>query len=265
MPIICWICKENYANSKEHKYKKDILKKIDFNGSNQNDKPYLFSLNYSSTGLLAGPDSIKVKYDNIICSDCNNEYSQPWDKVYSQFINYFIKNRCITYIDFKQIFGKGYIDNFSNLYKYFVKSLGCALVSGGLEFPDPLRNLLENLWVTICRCDSAQIFLNLIGEKLSTKSPLIADNILGKGPLQATYSKTHFEKTGKRIATSAVWWESIGDLRIWYWYNEEPIGKFGFVLSDPNEIYPIKEANLTHKEIKQYDGLLYSILVSDWA
>ena len=150
---------------------------------------------------MQGSASKKVKYDNIICSVCNNHYSQPWDKAYSEFINFFIKNRCIAYVDFKQIFGKDYIDNFRNLYKYFVKSLGCALVSGGLDlcvkFPNPLGYLLENLKVTICRCDSTQIFLNLIGEKLSTKSPLIADNILGKGSLQATYSFTYLKKQVK--------------------------------------------------------------------
>lgn len=265
--MICWICKINYVDSKEHKYKKDLLKKIAFNSSNKSDKPYLFNLN-NSGGLLQGPASEKVQYDNIICSICNNQYSQPWDKAYSKFINFFIQDTCITHVNFKQIFGINYIKDFINLYKYFTKSLGCALVNGSLElpinFPNPLKDLhFENFKVTFCRCDSAQIFLNIMREKLSVKSPLIDDNMLGKGSLQVTYSKSYFEETGNKIATSAVWWESVGDLRIWYWYNRKPIGKFGFVLSDPDKKYPIKEANLTYKEIKQYDDLLYRILVSN--
>ena len=126
MPIICWICKKNNANSKEHRYKQDLLEKLSFNSGNQDDKPYLFNLNNSGSGLLQGSNSEKVKYDNIICSDCNNQYSQPWDKAYSEFINFFIQNKCIDYIDFKQIFGKedrDYIDKFINLYKYFVKGV----------------------------------------------------------------------------------------------------------------------------------------------
>ena len=187
------------------------------------------------------------------------------------FINFF-KNSCLAYVDFKQIFGIHYIENFMNLYKYFIKSLGCGLVSGGLELSSEFPNLLgsndllssthfKNFRVTICRCDSAQVLLNIIGKKLSIKSPLISNNILGKGDLQATYSKTYFKETGLRIATSAVWWESIGHLRIWYWYNKDPIGKFGFPMSDPNNIYPIKQASLTYNEIKQYDNLLAEIIL----
>ena len=266
MPIICWICKKNIANSKEHKFKQDILRERAFNSSNQNDKPYLINLNNSRSGLVQGSNSKKVKYDNIICSVCNNQYSQLWDKAYSEFINFYIRNRCVAYVDFKQIFGRDYIDKFMNLYKYFVKSLGCALVSGGLDlsvkFPNPLRNFdLKNFRITICRCDSANIFLKLLEKKLLSKRSLIADNILGKGDLQITYSKSHFKTTGFRLATSAVWWESIGDLRIWYWYNREPIAKFGIPLSDPNEIYPIKETNLTYNEIKQQDDLLHNMLI----
>ena len=64
MPIICWICKKNIANSKEHKFKQDILRERAFNSSNQNDKPYLINLNNSRSGLVQGSNSKKVKYDN---------------------------------------------------------------------------------------------------------------------------------------------------------------------------------------------------------
>lgn len=73
---ICWLCKHKIAKSCEHLYKKEILKKVSFNGT-EKEKPYFFTLD-NDEGIINGPDSKKVKLKNIICANCNNKNSQSW-------------------------------------------------------------------------------------------------------------------------------------------------------------------------------------------
>jgi len=266
----CWLCKSNDANSDEHKYKKELLKKASFNGTKKDEKPYLFDLQVGN-GTIKGPSANKVLYKDVICTTCNDKLTQPWDMAYDKLTNFFIsQNKEIHNMDLKEIFGNNYVSVLEDLLKYFIKSLGCAIVDHDCELPDyfpaPLNNFyMDQFKVTICRSDSTAILLAIMTEEFSVDLNTLlgrTNNILSKGSLQITFSKSHFDATGIRKVTSAIWWESIGNFRITYWFNKDPLPRFGSILDGATQLYPLIECDLDIKEIKQYDNILYTLLMS---
>lgn len=250
------MCKLRSANSSEHKHKKEILKSASFNGK-KGDKPYHLILN-GDGGSIQGPDSKSMKYKDVLCTVCNNELSQPWDKAYGMLLTFFIKQAIteISFINFKDIFGLNFKDELGNLHKYFIKSLGCAIINSNSEladdFPDPLNEkYLQKLKITICKTHVCRHFLNrcinkaypIPNGKFHGFNASTADvkNILGKGPLLANYSKSHFDATGKKKIIEVLWWESIGEFQITYWFNLESLPEFGGVLHDSKKLYTLLE------------------------
>lgn len=95
---------------------------------------------------IQGANSNLLKYDKILCSHCNNTRTQPFDKVYEEFITYLNENESEIvhkrFIDFHKIYGDDFENKQRNLYKYFVKSFGCRLAHFNHPIPSDMVELL---------------------------------------------------------------------------------------------------------------------------
>ncbi len=141
----CWIC-GSIANSGEHKIKKSSLLKMYKNEFNDKSM-YHYNGNNDTFCKIPGANSKKLKYLNTLCSDCNNAKTQDFDLAYDTFFNYCIANREIILekrvIDFFDIYGDEFPTSQTNLFKYFVKLLGCAIHASGHIVPSDLIDLLD--------------------------------------------------------------------------------------------------------------------------
>ncbi len=135
---------------------------MSFNGIKNNEKPYLFNFQ-ADNGIIKGPSANKVLYKGVICTTCNNNLTQSWDAAYDKLMTFFIsQNQEIDNMDLKEVFGDKYVNVLKDLQKYFIKSLGCAIVDYGYKlphyFPDPLKNMhMDQFKVTGCLSDSTAL------------------------------------------------------------------------------------------------------------
>jgi hypothetical protein len=140
----CWIC-GGVADSAEHKIKKSDIVRIHGSGAYKDKGIVLYDSQSFTT--LRGPNSKLVKYGKVLCSVCNNSFSQPFDKAYENFVNHIYENKDLLlkrrFIDFHEIYGIDFANEQVNLYKYFVKSLGCRLAHYGNLIPTDLSKLLK--------------------------------------------------------------------------------------------------------------------------
>ena len=141
--MICWMC-GNIADSREHKIKKSLLKKIFAEDFKNKD---MMHIKYGIENKIAGANSDKIKFKKVICSKCNNHKTQEHDLSFDTFINFIINNYKVIdkkrMINFQEIYGEDFPKQQLNLYKYFVKIFGCDLSENNFEVPYDLKNLLD--------------------------------------------------------------------------------------------------------------------------
>lgn len=154
-----------------------------------------------------------LKYEPIICSKCNNDTSQSWDKAYEIFEKWVFENSKIIFknrfIPLELVYGT---DEFSyqcpNLYKYFVKAFGCRLASSGASVPKDLVKLLsKKYFVTKLRLCFA------INETTFAMEPDDRDNFIGVGDI------TRIDSKSRGAMNRYSWYINLGWLRIWFFYN----------------------------------------------
>lgn len=141
----CWIC-GSIADSQEHRHKKTDIKREFVGTSPKGERVGLLSKD-NSTFEIQGPDSKRLKFKHVICQNCNNNFSKPFDLAYVKFINYILenvdelmKNRKINFLS---IFHQNTIEQIRNLYKYYLKHLGCRLSENNIEVSIPLVDFIN--------------------------------------------------------------------------------------------------------------------------
>src|SRR5260370_1020279 len=70
-------------------------------------------------------------------------------------------------------------------------------------------------------------FLSALKQGLVHDIKVLATPTLGKGTHSVWVSRSHKEATGQEKMLEGVWWESINDFYITYWFNREPDPRFG--------------------------------------
>ena len=141
----CWIC-GSLADSKEHRIKRsDIVSKYG-NGSYKGHDE-LIILSSGQERIIQGSKSNLLKYNKNLCANCNNTKTQPFDKAYSKFIDYFNKHKIEVshkrFIDFSKVYDNNFEEGQRNLYKYLVKSFACRLAHFGHPIPKDMIELLD--------------------------------------------------------------------------------------------------------------------------
>lgn len=209
----CWICGA-LADSREHRIKRsDIVRR--YGRKSFQDLGGMLHFVAGEAHEVQGPSVKSLTYDPLICSDCNNTKSQPWDKAYEQFELWvfehskeILKRR---FIMMEKVFGS---DSFSAacpaLYKYFVKAFGCRLVSSGIMVPDDLVSLLSK--DQFC----AKLRLTFaVNKTVLFLEENDRENYLGLGDL------IRMDSRSMGMMKRYLWHMQIGWLRVWFFYNTD--------------------------------------------
>jgi len=231
----CWIC-GNPADSGEHKFKARDLKKIfDRDGFHPENLPFHFF--DGGHRRIRSPKSDAIKYPKIICRNCNNNLTSPFDRAYDRFSDWCSSHQShqgVNEINLEEVFGKDCIKGVENLRRYGAKTLGCRIIASNSLLPDNFPNPVYGndftpLLISICRMELFRFVPNYISRYF--------EQTLGKSPLLANISKSHLEKTGIAKVQNAVWWESIGHFHIIYWLNIDINPVFGNSLNISEKLY----------------------------
>ncbi len=156
---MCWICGAP-ADSREHKIKRSDLVR-EFGGTPFKATGGLLHFVDGRPGSreVQGPNTGLLKYNPVLCGNCNSSLSQPWNLAYDQFTTWVFENEQTVlskrYINLMEIYGTDDISlGCRNLYKYFVKAFGCRLADAERAVPPHLVDLLAadtfstNLWMS---------------------------------------------------------------------------------------------------------------------
>jgi 5-methylcytosine-specific restriction endonuclease McrA len=143
----CWICGAP-ADSAEHRIKKAELVRVYGRGPYRGDAAPIHVRGNVETPIQ-GPGSSAVKYAPSLCQHCNTTRTQPYDRAYDHFISWVVANESAVLhkrmIDFAEVYGASFEEAQRNLFKYFVKNLGCRLVDTGELVPPDLVELLPRV------------------------------------------------------------------------------------------------------------------------
>lgn len=129
---VCWWC-GGVADSREHRHKASLLRRM-----------------WSDEGLLLGREgqdfyplpswrSDAVKFGKVLCANCNNVRSQPFDEAYDVYAEFVHSNTArlsrARSIDWRDIYGANWEQSTRLLGCYAVKNFGCWIAENG--FPPP--------------------------------------------------------------------------------------------------------------------------------
>jgi hypothetical protein len=230
LPQTCWICGDR-ADTREHRIKKADLVRSYGRGPYKGPSAPVHVRNGVVTPIQ-GPRAAVVKYSPSLCGPCNSTKTQDYDRAYDGFLSWVLANQeevlYRRFVDFSEVYGADFEEAQRNLFKYFVKSLGCRIVDAGYSVPDDLVALLPEMFfrtaLKLTFCVNETVLL--LPEK--TRSVFI-----GKGNLIAWPSK---DNPATHIAYT--WNEHVSWLTTCYWYNQYPEGHTGSTwIADNRYIY----------------------------
>lgn len=207
----CWIC-DNIADSKEHRIKKSDLMRAFGRGPYQGN---LLHVKFEQSKIIQGPNSDRLKYGKSLCQYCNSTFTQPFDRAYDTFIDYFFEHKAQILedrlIDFYEVYGDDFVKQQTNLYKYFVKSFCCRLHDAKIKIPNDLKTLLnQEVFQTGLRINFA------VNKDIASMPKEFGDSFIGKGNLFSMNKENSY-----------TWSEHVSWFFINYWYLTQPYGQFG--------------------------------------
>lgn len=147
---LCWWCGTRPADSREHKFKKSDLRQAFGRDAWTGDEAVVRGGTLVSPleTDVQGPNSQGVKFDPVLCSNCNNHRSQPFDRAYSTFTGYLDAHEDQILLNggfrFSEIYGENWPDQRSLLIRYWIKHMGCRLAELGIRLPRPLIRYLNS-------------------------------------------------------------------------------------------------------------------------
>ena len=214
----CWICGK-VADSREHKFKKSFLTSRYGKGSFDKTGGLVY-LNESIQINIQGPEQKHLKFEKTLCSECNNEKTQPFDKAYDQFYHFvYINEQNILhkrFIDFQDVYGTNWQNQQRNLFKYLVKLFGCKIVEANLPVPTDLIELLfltefqTMLYINFAVNEDKLLFINDFRDCIGNSDFFTTQN----------FKNNHTDPKIKFV-------HYFNFLTISYWYGISPDGKFG--------------------------------------
>lgn len=143
---ICWWCREQCADSREHKFKASDLDEL-WKG---NELVWVGEDGNRARNIL-GRGAIRrdrygiLRFKPSLCQNCNNSASQPYDLAYQAYSTYVSNsyNESISSIPLYKVFVDDWETGSLNLARYFVKHFGCRLSDNGLPIPNSMRAFLN--------------------------------------------------------------------------------------------------------------------------
>jgi len=169
----CWWCGK-IGDSGEHKFKRtDIISEFGDSFKDKNDHPVFVKDN--RTYQLRSPNSKFMKFKKVLCSDCNNDRSQKFDRAYDKFIAYIFANfeklKYAGFINFSEVFESNWKTNKRYVYSYFIKHFCCRLAINGIkinnsliEFLDETKDFLEFININLVLRADLKAYLDKMTE-----------------------------------------------------------------------------------------------------
>lgn len=147
---VCWWCGIRPADSKEHRYKKSDLTQVFGKGAWHGDSAVV----RGGTGVpqaestVQGPNSKRLKFEQVLCQQCNNDRSQPFDLAYSGFTAYMDTQGdgvlASSSFRFSDIYGADWKLQRSHFIRYLIKHMGCRFAELGIKLPSRLVRYLNS-------------------------------------------------------------------------------------------------------------------------
>jgi hypothetical protein len=140
----CWWCGAP-ADSREHRHKASDLRREFARG--EYEKGDVIVRREREAIQVRGPNSMQAKFGNMFCASCNNARSQPFDRAYDRFIEWYLaqereveKTGVLRLDEMHDDLRTGTRD----VLRYFVKHIGCRIADSGYTVPSSFRDFLEN-------------------------------------------------------------------------------------------------------------------------
>lgn len=138
----CWWCGA-IADSKEHKYKRTDLAKLQGGGEalvwGSEDE-----INHKVRSIRK---SDAVRFSKSLCRKCNGNRSQPFDRSYDIYVDFLWEHSAEMWdwegIPMEEVFGKDWPITQLNLARYFAKHFGCRIAEEGLPVPPSIISFMN--------------------------------------------------------------------------------------------------------------------------
>lgn len=134
---VCWICGAT-ADSREHRFKASDLTAAYGKGPYK-DENAVVHIGQHVTKKVQGYKADSLKYPPSLCSKCNNQGTQPFDRAYEAFTAWIWSNQESVlrqrHLDFRKIYGENFASERDNLVRYFAKSFACRLHNDAHPIP----------------------------------------------------------------------------------------------------------------------------------
>lgn len=141
----CWWC-GGIADSGEHKFKRSDLVRAFGSGQWMGDDAVAHGV-AGRLDLVNSSRSHRLKFDRVLCRDCNTRRSQPFDQAYDHFAAYFDRNKREIYaraaLDWSDVFGHSWQEDRERVTGYWVKHIGCRLAVDGVPLVPSLAAFLN--------------------------------------------------------------------------------------------------------------------------
>jgi hypothetical protein len=128
----CWICGDE-ASSGEHRTKKSDMRAI-FGHIRQAQSLYWNAVSQRNQ-RVKGLDARVLKFNDTLCSRCNNERTQPYDRAWealSAYLRSKPKIRGGERIDLGKVFPGAVHRSMLHVHLFFVKLFGCSIVESSI-------------------------------------------------------------------------------------------------------------------------------------
>lgn len=135
---LCWICKQNKADSGEHKTKRSDLKAV--LGPPTQEEPFFYHDLHKANRPVGSLDAKILKSPVRICAYCNNTRTQPHDLAWEVMSDRLRSRRMAVgrWVRCNTIFGYFTKREMLNVHLFFLKLFGCMLAeanANGYDVP----------------------------------------------------------------------------------------------------------------------------------
>lgn len=137
VPGACWICGAT-ADSREHRFKASDLTAA-FGKGPYKGEDEVVHVGQRVIKKVQGYKADSLKYPPSLCSKCNNQRTQPFDRAYEAFTAWIWSNEETVlkkrHLNFREIYGENFASERDNLIRYFAKSFACRLHNDAHPIP----------------------------------------------------------------------------------------------------------------------------------
>ncbi len=139
----CWICRQEKTLTREHIWKRSILKTIyrKYRKIFPNEKIFMNKLGVKKNFIVQSDDSDLVKSIKCICALCNNKRTQQADKAFDAIFTRVIKKEFFLNPKKGPTFIKSDKEQ-KGLELYGVKLIGCLMAGEGIPIPNRLSSAI---------------------------------------------------------------------------------------------------------------------------